>query len=233
MNSISPRLAAIAEWVIEGRPVADIGSDHAWLAIHLLSSGYCPRAVITDINPLPLQRAQSMVEKHGLLGDCDFRLGDGLSPVNPGEVATVCIAGMGGQTIMEILQAAGAKLASYQRLILQPMHVFSPLRYFLSQFGYPILRERAVREGTTCFVLMEVGTEANEPHTINELEAEVGPHILAHPGDYDNEFYLQRCLQKYNQRWRQMGKSSRPEVEKQRQEILSARQRLEEVLNQC
>ncbi|MGE5449835.1 MAG: tRNA (adenine(22)-N(1))-methyltransferase [Methanomassiliicoccales archaeon] len=233
MNSVSPRLAAIADWVIAGQPVADIGSDHAWLVIHLLSSGYCPRAIITDINPLPLRRAQSMIAKYGLLDRCDFRLGDGLSPLGTEEVATVCVAGMGGQTMLDMIRIAGAKLPSYQRLILQPMNVFSPLRNFLSQLGYPILRERAVKEGEACFVIMEVGTQIGDLGSLSALEAEVGPYILTHPTDYDNKYYLQQWLQKYDQRWHQMGQSLRPQVEKQRQDIFSARQRLEEVLTGC
>jgi len=233
VNSLPPRLAAVADWVIQGKPVADIGSDHALLAIHLLESGYCPQAVITDINPLPLQRAQNMLASTGLLGRCDLRLGDGLAPLAPSEVATVCVAGMGGQTMADMIAAAGAKLSSYERLLLQPMNVFAPLRLYLSRSGYPICRERAVREGAGCFILLEVGTVASEPYPLTNLEMEVGSYVLAHPDEYDNRDYLEEWRQKYQARWAKMANSKRAEVKQQQQELLISIQRIEEVLAGC
>lgn len=233
MNNLSPRLAAVAEWVISEKPVADIGSDHAGLAIELLQSKKCPHIIITDINLRPLQRAEGLVREQGLEEQCDFRLGDGLEPLKPGEVATVCIAGMGGHTIADILRREVHKLPSYERLLLQPMNVLPPLRSYLAETGFPILRERAVREGDAGFIIMEVGTKAGPPYQLTELQAEVGPLILAHPDRFDNYFYLQLWQQKYNQRIRNMAVSSRSEVQLQRERLIRDRDQIEEVLKRC
>lgn len=213
--------------------MADIGSDHALLAIHLLASGYCPRAVVTDINPLPLRRAQSRLENAGLLDKCDLRLGDGLLPLAPGEAATVCIAGMGGQTMADMIAAAKEKLSSYPRLLLQPMNVFTPLRLFLSRSGYPICRERAVRETEGCFILLEVGTTADKPYQLTKLEMEVGPYVLKHPEEYDNRHYLEEWRLKFKGRLAMMANSQRAVVKKQQQEILGSIHKIEEVLTGC
>ncbi|MGE5379902.1 MAG: tRNA (adenine(22)-N(1))-methyltransferase [Methylocystaceae bacterium] len=233
MDTVSPRISALADWAVAGKSLADIGSDHAWLAVDLLVSSRCPQVVVTDINPLPLKRAKNMITRWGLLDKCDFRLGDGLEPLKPGEVATVCIAGMGGQTMAEILQAAEAKLPSYERLLLQPMNVFKPLRQFLSRSGYPILRERTVREGAGCFIILEVGTRMGRPYDLTDLEAEVGPYVLKHPGEYDNCFYLRQWYRKYNNRLTNMARSSRTQVEEQRQQLELGLEKLKGVLNEC
>lgn len=233
MSELSPRLTAVADWVIKGRPVADIGSDHAGLVINLLTSGHCPQAIITDINPQPLQRAVSIVKTQGLYSQCDFRLGDGLTPLKPGEVDTVCIAGMGGHTIADILESSPEKLASFQRLLLQPMNVFVPLRIFLSRVGYPILQERAVQEGNKFFVILEIGTQMVRPYELTDLEAEVGPHILKHPHLYANKCYLAQWKHKYEQRLIRMSYSDRLEVELERQQLTGACATIEEVLAGC
>lgn len=46
---ISSRLMSIADLVIAGEPVADIGSDHALLACYLVDEGRCPRAICGEL----------------------------------------------------------------------------------------------------------------------------------------------------------------------------------------
>ena len=49
-----------------------------------------------------------------------FRIGDGLSSIQPGEVDVVIIGGLGGRTIRQILADDPKKTATYRKLILQP-----------------------------------------------------------------------------------------------------------------
>ena len=46
---ISKRLMACAAWVDPGQRVADIGTDHGYLAIYLLRSGRARRVLAADI----------------------------------------------------------------------------------------------------------------------------------------------------------------------------------------
>lgn len=55
---ISKRLMACAAWVDPGQRVADIGTDHGYLAIYLLRSGRARRVLAADIAPQPLERAR-------------------------------------------------------------------------------------------------------------------------------------------------------------------------------
>jgi tRNA (adenine22-N1)-methyltransferase len=65
-------------------------------------------------------------------GVMDFRLGDGLTPLEPSEVDTVVIAGMGGETIIGILEADPAKTRSFPKYILQPRTKTELLRAWLN-----------------------------------------------------------------------------------------------------
>jgi len=65
-------------------------------------------------------------------GVTDFRLGDGLAPLEPGEIDTVVIAGMGGETIIGILEADPAKTRSFSKYILQPRTKTELLRAWLN-----------------------------------------------------------------------------------------------------
>ena len=51
---ISDRLLACAGFVAPGERVADIGCDHGYLSIHLLTNGIAQSCIASDINEQPL-----------------------------------------------------------------------------------------------------------------------------------------------------------------------------------
>lgn len=55
---LDERLYLCAKNVRLGSTVADIGADHAYLAIWLVLNGVCPRAIATDLRAGPLLNAQ-------------------------------------------------------------------------------------------------------------------------------------------------------------------------------
>jgi hypothetical protein len=62
--------------------------------------------VASDIGEGPAAAARRTVTGAGLETAISVRVGDGLDPVSPDEVDDIVIAGMGGETIAEILAAA-------------------------------------------------------------------------------------------------------------------------------
>ena len=93
------RLLAIANAVPPSRAIADIGTDHGLVPVWLVTNGIAQKAIITDISPGSLAKAESLIKQEGLADKIEPRLGDGLLPVKPGEVDTIVIAGMGGMLI--------------------------------------------------------------------------------------------------------------------------------------
>ena len=166
---LSPRLAAIAAQVPSGDRLADVGTDHAYLPAFLLLEGKIAGAVATDVNQGPLLRGRESARTYGVEEKIDFRLCDGLADVSAGEVDTVVIAGMGGELIARILDAA--PWTKRALLLLQPMSSQSELRKWLTEHGYSIRRERVVKEGTTYYVILTVTGGESEPYTQAELWA--------------------------------------------------------------
>ena len=110
---LQPRLQLLADMVPEGCRLADVGTDHGYLPVYLLQRRRIRGAVAADIGAEPLAHARRTAEAYGVTG-IDFRLCDGLRDIAPDEVDTVVIAGMGGETIIAILEGAISGLETLQ-----------------------------------------------------------------------------------------------------------------------
>lgn len=152
---LTPRLQAVADLVPQGAAFADIGTDHAYLPAWLLLNGCIDHAIASDINAGPLSRARRTAEDYGCTQHISFRLGAGLAKVRPEEADTVAIAGMGGETIAQILSDAPWTREQETLLLLQPMSAQEELRRYLWLNGYTIHRENIVREGQKLYLVLE------------------------------------------------------------------------------
>lgn len=151
MGALPPlgaRLRLAADFVRAGVPVADVGTDHAYLPVWLVGGGKCPRAVASDVREGPLRRAAETVARYGLGERVRLTLADGIPETDcPADAAQdIVVAGMGGDLIARILQAGAAARAPCTRLVLQPMTAQAALRAWLCRSGFAILREDAVSE---------------------------------------------------------------------------------------
>ena len=158
-------MQTIADMVLKGEPAADIGTDHGYIPAYLVSEGICPEVILTDINEAPLKRAETYFGESGLKGD--FRLGPGLEVIKDSEVSTVIIAGMGGETIIKILEEDPDRSHSFKRLILQPRTFAGKLRVWLSENGFRFTDYALCREKKLICEVMAVekgdnGTPENE-----------------------------------------------------------------------
>lgn len=165
---LTPRLQSVADQVPQSAVFADIGTDHAYLPTWLLLNGRIERAIAADLREGPLNRARETAEHYGVAGAVSFRLCDGLVDIEPHEVDTVAIAGMGGETIAAILEAAPWTKEG-TLLLLQPMTSFSDLRLWLQQNGYSIEKETITKEGKRLYSCLTVRGGAMSPLTPAEL----------------------------------------------------------------
>lgn len=165
---LSARLAAIARLVPAFGGVADVGTDHGYLPVWLAQNGYSGALFATDINKAPLQHAKQTAVEYGQDGKIDFHLCDGLAALDGGDIHTVIIAGMGGETIAEILCAAPWTKSNNCLLILQPMSKSPYLRKWLVENGYKVLSEQLVDDGTIYEILTAKSGE-DTPYSPAEL----------------------------------------------------------------
>lgn len=143
----------MADAVLPGRALADLCCDHAWLAVALVREGRVPRAIAIDIHEPPLvaaARALAEVEVE-VGGRVELRRGDGFAALEPGEVASVVIAGVGSPLIARILAAARdeGRLVGVERLILHADDGFprlGELRARLVELGFGLVAETLALE---------------------------------------------------------------------------------------
>ena len=156
LPNLTARLKLVKSFVREGRTVADIGTDHAYLPVYLVNSGICPHAVACDIREGPLKRAKMTAEEYNASGKIDFYLTDGLEGIKENQADDIVIAGMGGELISEIILKCNWIKNPEKHLILQPMTAQEDLRAFLCENGFKIDKEAVAleKQGQKCYLVI-------------------------------------------------------------------------------
>ena len=166
---LQPRLQCIASLVPQGARLADVGTDHGYLPVWLLQHGRIESAIASDINALPLDHARATAREYGVTERMDFRLCPGLAEIKAEECDAIAIAGMGGETILGILEAA-----PWTDL----------LRCWLCGHGYRFLSETLVRDKEQLYVVFRV--TAGTGQELSEADALTGLLLRSDPlyGEY-------------------------------------------------
>ncbi|MCI9338817.1 MAG: SAM-dependent methyltransferase [Lachnospiraceae bacterium] len=160
---LSGRLQMLADMVMPGNRLVDVGCDHGFLSIYLVRAGICPGAIAMDVREGPLAGAKRHVEAQGLGDYISLRLSDGLSAYGAGEADTLVCAGMGGRLMERILRQGMEKAYGLRELILQPQSEIPQLRAFLRREGFLVTREEAVLEEGKYYFAMRARPGTKEP----------------------------------------------------------------------
>lgn len=173
MINLDNRLKQCAEFVSGKGCAIDVGTDHAYLAVHLISSGICKKVIACDLREGPLQSAKEHILGEGLQDKIKTALSDGLDNISPDGVSDIIIAGMGGELIAKIISRAEWIRKNKVNLILQPMTKANDLRKFLFENGFKIKCEKAVRSES--FVYSVINAEYSETsNTYEDYEIYTG-----------------------------------------------------------
>lgn len=171
---LSSRLLMCAGFVRPGARVADVGCDHGYLSIHLLTQGIASAVYASDVNEGPLQSAVSNAHKFGVSENIRFFLSDGVRSI-PRDFDTLVCAGMGADTIISILEAAPWLKSEGYSLILQCQSKRPELRRYLHAQGYAIVREDLAQDGKFIYTVMEV--RHGDPGTPEEVDFYISPAL--------------------------------------------------------
>lgn len=172
---LSNRLLACCGFVRPGDRVADVGCDHGYLGIYLLTQRIAASVYASDVNEMPLQSAVVNAEKFGVREQISFYLSDGVRNI-PRDFDTMVCAGMGADTMISILEAAPWLKNSKYRLILQCQSRRPVLRKYLSGQGFRILRETLAEDGKFIYPVMEVTYEPGHP--LSEAQCHISPALM-------------------------------------------------------
>ena len=201
---LDARLSAAAAFVRPGSTAADIGCDHGKLSAWLAGSVRCPLVFACDLRPDPLAKARRACAHLG--EKVQFRLGPGLDVLQPGEAQDIIIAGMGAQTIMEILDAAPWVFDPAYNLVLVPATKHSLLRCWLAWRGFTLQGETLAHAAGRWYAVMNA-RYTGDPHQPQGLWCLCGL-VEGQPGA--GEYRAQQLvkLKKYR-----LGLSAGPEAE--------------------
>lgn len=147
MVNLDVRLKAVYDMVGESESLLDVGSDHGYLPIQLFKNNMIKRAVISDVNEGPLLNARENFSKmFKEEKDVTFVLSDGMKNIDTNNIETLCICGMGGELIIDILNYDLEKTKGFKTIILQPMNSVDMVRKYLYDSSFTIVDEDLIRD---------------------------------------------------------------------------------------
>ena len=164
---IPKRLQVIGNLIPEGAYIADIGADHGLLEqyIALNFENYHILAVENKVGPLTaLHSAVSCLK------NVDISHSDGLNQVTS-EYDTIVLAGMGGDTIIEILSKNKKKLDNVKRIIVDAHSFIPKVREAITGFGFNIECEKIVFENNHYYIIISfLRNEIKQNYTSEQIE---------------------------------------------------------------
>ncbi len=185
---LSIRMRAVADLVTDGLRVADIGTDHGFVPIALVSEGRCPSAIAADVRKGPLSHAAENIRKHALSDVIETRLSDGLKEIRPGEVQAVIIAGMGGMLMMRILEEGRDVISAARELILQPQSDIPQVRRWLQLNGFHIICEKTALDAGKYYFMMKAVPGVGPEYDVADMQY---GYCLLRSGDQLLQKYLE------------------------------------------
>ncbi|MBU3109358.1 tRNA (adenine(22)-N(1))-methyltransferase [Clostridium gasigenes] len=194
---LSKRLEFIADHIDKVISLSDIGTDHGYIPLYALNKGLCEKAIASDINKDPLDKARLNALLEGMGDELEFRLGGGLEPLKEGEVQAVIIAGMGGKLIKDILEKDITKVDNLDYLILQPAQNPEGLREYLYTNDYEIISEDLCKDDGKYYELFKVKRKKDENTELDSIYYEISPKLLMSKHPLMKE-YLESKLENYN-----------------------------------
>lgn len=196
MIKLSKRLKAIAEYVGKTDKIADIGTDHAFLPIYLVQNSLVKSAIAMDIRKGPLEKARLHIKESGLDDLIETRLSDGMKKLLPSEVDTVVIAGLGGNLMINILEAAKFLKPFLKNYILSPHSEWDLVRKYLLENSYDIVSEDMIKDEGKYYIILKVKDTDSLKGYDREIYYKFGYFLIKNKNEILKE-YLEKELIKY------------------------------------
>jgi len=171
MNKIS----CLNNFIEKCQCVYDVGSDHALLAISLIKDKKIKKVINIEINNGPLNQGIKNLKKNHCLSQTENIVNDGLINITkktPFKPNYICIAGMGGNTIISILNSRDKKLKN-TKYILQANCEFDLLRKWLAKNKWETISEQTVCDRNKYYQIILV-KPVKKVHRINDFNAYFG-----------------------------------------------------------
>lgn len=207
---LSQRLLAVAEAVPSGSVFADIGTDHALVPVYLIKTGACKEGVASDIRKGPLERAKQNIDRHKCSECISTVLTDGLKGLPLEKTDVLIIAGMGGETIIRIIDESKSLIKRGTKLVIQPMTDLPTVRRYAYTNGLLVLSEKLVQDTNKLYTVLLAQKEETPPsYSLKEIL--IGRYSLKDPL---YPCYLQNNIYKYTKMLSGLKRSSAQDMDR-------------------
>ena len=203
------RLMAVADFIEKGAAVADIGTDHGYLPVYLAQNGLARNIIASDISTGSMEAALRSASNYNVSDKITFIVAPGLSGINEANSDTVVIAGLGGETISDILRESPWIKHQHIRLILQPQSKINELCVFLRENGYLVCDAKIALDNDRFYVVILVKT--GKAVSIEEPEIELLARLM-HRRDPHFTDYLDVLIARAQRVLDGLSKSGAPDV---------------------
>jgi tRNA (adenine22-N1)-methyltransferase len=183
-SPLSRRLECVLELLRPCATLVDVGTDHGLLPVAAVLRGVAKQAIAVDLREAPLAGARVHIERMGVAAQVIALKGDGLSELQQHQVEAVVIAGMSGESMLRIFEAAPQVLARVEQVIVQPNQNVHLLRAWALVNGWHLRDERMIDERGQYFVVCAFvpGAGMDPVYTVPGWTVEalfsVGPRLL-------------------------------------------------------
>ena len=191
MIRLSKRLKIIHD-MVPNSVVTDIGSDHGKLMIALVQSGKVKKGFAVENKEGPFERLRSNLIRYHVNDMITPLFSDGIKDITR-DVSTIVIAGMGGQTIVNILKAHPEKLISVQTIIIDAHTAVPFARREICQMGFAIADEKIVKEDDIFYEVIKFIKA--EKAIISDEDLEFGPILRQEKSVTFKEKYQNRIYE--------------------------------------
>lgn len=174
------KLQTIASLINKDDIVIDTCCDHAYLAIYLKENNLCKEVYASDISDKALLNAQNNIKKHNL--QIETFLSDGFKNIKLENINTAVIAGVGTNTVLDIVNSAPKDISKY---IISSNNDFYNLRKKMKKHAFYIKKEIIVKENNKYYPIILFTKDYRY----------YNKHVLKF-GDSNNKMYYEYLLQK-------------------------------------
>jgi tRNA (adenine22-N1)-methyltransferase len=150
---LSRRLECVLSLVRPCTLLADVGTDHALLPVAAVRRGIAERAIAADLREAPLRGARAHIDHSAVADRVIAVLGDGLLALGQSPVQAVVLAGMSGDSMLRMFEAAPHVLARLEQLIVQPNQNAHAVRAWALRNGWHLREEQMLEERGQVFVV--------------------------------------------------------------------------------